>query len=167
MRFLILVIVIFLQLPAQAVTCNRLAKRYTIGLNANTGSYNLSLKIFSKITNTEYNAEFLNNIGDVWNITVTKNCNRFYAILPIAVIDNVGLDGDIGDYYRFDYECNGAIRKNGAIAGGCDFLPATYAGILITDSGGFNAYPVGNKRFRQIKTKALKLSDLINKNIEK
>lgn len=152
-----------LALPVEAVTCNRLAKRYSIYLNTVSGPVAVSLRIFSKVTNIEYSAQVIDNIGDVYNVTVFKNCNRFSAILPVSVIDNVGFDGDIGDYYEFDYQCNGAVRKNGVIAGGCD-ISGTYAGILITDSGGFNAYPTDKRRFRKLERNVLQLSDLLKTN---
>ena len=129
MKYLLsLITMLTIVLPSHAVTCNRLAKQYSIGVNTSTGVDYLTLKIISKVTKTEYSGTIINNIGAFYNAIVVKQCNHFYAVLPVSVYDNVGLDGDVGDYYDFNYQCSGAIRPNGSIAGGCN-ISGTYAEI--------------------------------------
>ena len=148
-RLYLLLVVTFTvqQLPAVAVTCNRLAKRYVISLNTVFTPRTFDLRIFSKIDGTAYNSEITDEAGNLYILNVFKQCNKFTIILPVEVIDDRGFAGNAGGVYQFNYSCMGSVRPNGVISGGCRLMEDPIAG-LVEDTGAFKAHPIGNKRFK-------------------
>lgn len=142
-------------LNAYARRCHKLSTQYQIFLNTNlvTEPSRYNVEIFrSRIKN--YPATIVDvDIGTIFEGGVGRgfsgNCNTIGTQLPVVVIDDVGLDGDIGDTFQVDYICVGRLNRSSGITGLCkldQFVPQF--GQSLKDSATFIATPTSNQRIR-------------------
>ena len=76
-------------------------------------------------------------------------CNTVGTQLPVVIIDDIGLDGDIGDTIQVDYACAGRLNRSSGITGLCElnqFIPQV--GQIVKDNATFIATTTSNQRIR-------------------